>query len=185
MSKLYKINGELIETSGKKLINVGYLMIGGIVLYGIIVLVGYNSTDYETLQVLSMFTIGVSIILTISIIVNIIGSGKGFVNSVQTYYEDGIHEEFYSNGELKVKGTYKDGKEDGLREEYYENGQLESKGTLKDGEWDGLLEAYNKNGELEVRGTYKDGKKDGVWEYYPENGELSSKETYKDGETID
>ena len=40
------------------------------------------------------------------------------------------------------------GKKDGPFESYYKNGQLKEKGTYKDGEWDGLWEEYYKNGQL-------------------------------------
>ena len=126
MAKSYKINGELIQASGEKLKAVGYLMMFGILLYGFTFLVAYNSTDYYTIQTLSVITAGVSIILTISIIVNLIGSGKRLIESVQLYYEDGIHEEFYSNGKLKAKGTYKDGERDGLWELYDWDGSLDN-----------------------------------------------------------
>ena len=47
---------------------------------------------------------------------------------------DGPYEEYYNNGQLWVKGTWKDGSSDGPYEEYHEDGQLNEKGTLKDGE---------------------------------------------------
>ena len=47
---------------------------------------------------------------------------------------DGPVETYYDNGQLEVKGTWKDGELDGPYEWYYENGQLRWKGTYKDGE---------------------------------------------------
>ena len=40
------------------------------------------------------------------------------------------------------------GKKDGPFESYYKNGQLKEKGTYKDGEWDGPFEMYHENGQL-------------------------------------
>ena len=40
-------------------------------------------------------------------------------------------ESYYENGNLRVKGNFKDGKENGLWEYYYENGQLWLKITTK------------------------------------------------------
>ena len=40
---------------------------------------------------------------------------------------DGPYETFYSNGQLKEKGTYKDGIRDGAWEQFYDAGQLKSK----------------------------------------------------------
>ena len=39
--------------------------------------------------------------------------------------KDGLVEEFYDNGQLEWRASYKDGKLDGLWEKFYENGQLE------------------------------------------------------------
>ena len=41
---------------------------------------------------------------------------------------------------MKLKGTVKDWELDGLVETYHENGQLREKGTLKDGEAEGASE---------------------------------------------
>ena len=41
-------------------------------------------------------------------------------------FYDGLHVSYYSNGQLKSKHNYKDGKEDGLSETYDYKGRLES-----------------------------------------------------------
>ena len=40
----------------------------------------------------------------------------------------------HENGQLYIKGSYKDGKRDGLRTWWYEDGQKGYEGTYKDGE---------------------------------------------------
>ena len=50
---------------------------------------------------------------------------------------DGPWEEYYENGQLMTKGTYKDGDRAGGWEEYYENGQLKMKRTYNAGGGDG------------------------------------------------
>ena len=52
---------------------------------------------------------------------------------------------------------------DGPFEEYHENGQLMMKGTYKDRELNGPFERYDRNGELLDRGTLRDGKECGEW----------------------
>ena len=52
---------------------------------------------------------------------------------------------------------------DGPFETYYDNGQLRVKGTMKDGEWDGPTERYHENGQLREKGTLKDNEKCGEW----------------------
>ena len=68
-----------------------------------------------------------------------------------------------------------------LVESHYPNGQLKEKGTKKDGEWDGPLERYYKNGRLNIKSTYKDGTWNGPYEIHYENGGVMEKGTYKDG----
>ena len=57
---------------------------------------------------------------------------------------------------------------DGPLEEYHDNGQLELKGTYKDGERDGPWETYHDNGQVRDKGIYKDGRKCGEWSEYGE-----------------
>ena len=72
-------------------------------------------------------------------------------------------ESYYENGNLRVKGNFKDGKENGLWEWYSENGQLEKKGNYKEGlREDGLWEFYYKNGQLISKGNWKDNNPDGL-----------------------
>ena len=94
---------------------------------------------------------------------------------------DGPYEEYYENGQLKAKGTIRDGEVEGRWEEYYENGRLMTKGTMKDGEPDGPYEHYDENGQLQTKGTMKDGEVEGPWEEYYENGQLMTKRTYRAG----
>ena len=82
----------------------------------------------------------------------------------------GVSADYYENGQLKSKVTYKDGEEQGLFESYRENGQLEYKNNYKDGETHGLFEWYYENGQLKEKITYKDGEKHGLTEWYGENG---------------
>ena len=58
---------------------------------------------------------------------------------------DGPYETFYSNGQLKEKGSYKDGKRDGAWEQFYDAGQLKSKGNFNNGE--GLLKWFDQEGQ--------------------------------------
>jgi len=54
----------------------------------------------------------------------IIGCGK-----------NGLHTEYYDNGQKKFEKNYKDGKKDGISTKWYENGQKGyNKATYKDGE---------------------------------------------------
>ena len=63
------------------------------------------------------------ILLIITALMLIVGCGK----------KDGVHTEWYKNGQKKSEVTYKNGKLDGLVTNWYENGQKETEGTYKDG----------------------------------------------------
>ena len=66
--------------------------------------------------------------------------------------------QFYDNGQLREKETYRDGTKSGPFERYHKNGILKLKGNFKDGEQDGPWKAYNEKGQLEANNTYKEGK---------------------------
>ena len=99
----------------------------------------------------------------------------------------GVATEYYENGQLKSKVTYKDGEEQGLFESYRENGQLEYKNNYKDGEVNGLFETYHENGQLKDNITFKDGEVNGLYEAYKENGqeENYSPDCYQNGNQVD
>ena len=73
----------------------------------------------------------------------------------------------------------------GIVEWFYDNGQLEIRGYFKDGKKEGLWERFWGNGQLEIRAYSIDGKEEGLWEYFDEDGELTKSETYKDGELVE
>ena len=57
-------------------------------------------------------------------------------------HANGPYETYHENGQLREKGTIKDGKKDGPYEKYYKNGQLWEKCTFKNGEVEGPYEKY-------------------------------------------
>ena len=116
--------------------------------------------------------------------------GNGRVSKEVTY-ENGkkvtwVQYKYHSNGQLRTKETYKEGKFDGPWVRYYDNGQLELKGTFKDVKFDGPWVGYYVNGQLGFKGTYKDGNKEGPWVNFNEDGTVIEEETgtFKDGVKI-
>ncbi len=95
--------------------------------------------------------------------------------------KDGLSEEWWDNGQLKSRITYKDGKKDGLYEEWGKDGKLRHRINYKDGKYNGLYEWWDKDGQLMSRINYKDDKKDGLSEEWWDSGQLKSRITYKDG----
>ena len=54
-----------------------------------------------------------------------------------------VHEERYSDGQLKLRVNYADVKLDGLSEEWYDNGQLRERATYKNGKIEGQYKLQN------------------------------------------
>ena len=126
---------------------------------------------------------------------------KYLVNSRTPFTGEGTR--YYKNGQLMVKGNFKDGKREGVFVNFDKGGQLEGTGNYKDGKLDGLyenydgdrleskenykdgklvsLEAYHSNGQLMAKVNYKDAKLDGLYEWFHVNGQLKATGNYKDG----
>ena len=61
--------------------------------------------------------------------------------------KNGIHTEYYENGEKKFEGSFKNGKRDGLFTWWYENGQKEYEGLYEDGRKISV-EEWNEDGSV-------------------------------------
>ncbi len=90
--------------------------------------------------------------------------------------------EYYPNGQIRVKGTYKNNLRDGEWTYFFENGNIWSKGTFKQGKSDGIFTIYNKDGSLFMKSSYKMGKPNGKWQFY-ENNNLK-REVYFSNDSI-
>jgi antitoxin component YwqK of YwqJK toxin-antitoxin module len=66
--------------------------------------------------------------------------------------------------------------------DYYSNGQLRYRGSYKDDKREGLSEYWNENGQLRYRGSYKSGLKHGVQEEYELEGMQSMELGYSEDE---
>lgn len=77
---------------------------------------------------------------------------------------NGVYEEWYNNGQLKVRQNYKEGKENGLYQSWYSNGQSSMRCTYKDGKLEGDYKRWWNNGELGSRIEYENNKVNGVYE---------------------
>jgi antitoxin component YwqK of YwqJK toxin-antitoxin module len=84
----------------------------------------------------------------------------------------GIYHEYYKNGNIKVKGVYKNKKRDGDWSYFYENGKLWSYGEYTLGVRNGASSVYFENGVLKMEGNYFNNKQVGLWKFYNEKGKL-------------
>jgi len=84
----------------------------------------------------------------------------------------GVYHEYYKNGNVKVKGVFKNGKRDGDWSFFYENGKLWSLGEYNEGIRNGGSSVYYANGVLRMEGHYLNDKQIGLWKFYNEQGKL-------------
>jgi antitoxin component YwqK of YwqJK toxin-antitoxin module len=128
---------------------------------------------------------------------------KGTYTLLTPEKKDGYFEWYHSNGKLKHKGNYENGKQIGEHLWYGDNGNLEAKENYKDGQLDGAYEEYHPKGKLmnktsfvkglqsgwtiyyredgskQSEGNFKSGNRDGEWKYYDESGKLEGTTVFK------
>ena len=98
-------------------------------------------------------------------------------------YVDGLEEGpwVYQLGDIKMEGSYKEGKRDGVWKYYYDNGNLNFEGKFLDDNSDGKHIFYWDNGKVKEEGFYIMGKREGDWYRYDYDGTLFLTTTYKNG----
>lgn len=94
---------------------------------------------------------------------------------------DGLWEEWDREGTLIKRENYKDGIPHGLQEEWYENGRLERRVHCKNGRMEGLVACWHRNGQQKYLGIYKNNSPHGVFQMWGDDGELWKCESYKNG----
>jgi len=77
--------------------------------------------------------------------------------------------------------TFKDEEREGNYEEYYSNGQVSLKGINKKGIYEGAVKTYYDSGELKGDLNYEEGKKNALETYYYRNGKIMQKESFVKG----
>jgi hypothetical protein len=69
---------------------------------------------------------------------------------------DGPYEEYYDNGQLRIRASRTNGVQSGPWVSFHRNGQLGRRGTLNaDGNWIGAYEEFDENGESIAKGRYE------------------------------
>ncbi|MCX7863249.1 MAG: hypothetical protein N2449_09685 [Bacteroidales bacterium] len=77
--------------------------------------------------------------------------------------------EYYPNGKVRVKGSFKNNLRHGEWIYYFDNGNIWSQGTFNEGKSHGTFTIYNKDGSLFMKSSYNNGKPDGKWLFYDKN----------------
>ena len=70
--------------------------------------------------------------------------------------KNGLHTEYFENGQKCREGYYKDDKQVGKWTMWYESGQKESEANYKNGQKDGKWTEWDENGQITVS-NWKDG----------------------------
>jgi len=90
-----------------------------------------------------------------------INGNHGISKQIQTNYvddkEDGVWNQWYENGQLKLEAHYQAGQEHGMFTQWYENGQKRLEANFIHGKKDGVEYAWAKDGSIKSTTTYKDG----------------------------
>lgn len=101
--------------------------------------------------------------------------------------------EYYEDGNVKFKGTYRDNIPEGVHRYYDTQGKVDSSHIFEDGVligqgiYDdyGLKQGYWKEfyntGELKAEGRYRQNLKQGLWKYYFKNGQIEQMGQYLKG----
>ncbi len=94
-----------------------------------------------------------------------------------------VKKEYWENGNLKSKISYKDNLKNGEEKYYYPNGKLESVFTYKNGIKEGPYSTYYENGSLEKTGNNLNGHLDRMYYEFTETGDTIFKVLWLNGKT--
>lgn len=97
---------------------------------------------------------------------------------------DGGIQGWYQNGQLRLKGLYKQGKKTGSWVEWYENGKTKSKTHYANDKLVDSYEQWHDNGQLSVQGHYAKGLLEGLWLSWNSAGQKLSEGSYKANKRI-
>ena len=70
------------------------------------------------------------------------------------------------------------------KESYYSDGQIRSKGTIKNGKREGIWKWFHQDGSLWTIENYSNGQLDGEWKQYDKSGNLELKQVFDKGELL-
>ena len=92
--------------------------------------------------------------------------------------QNGVFEERYENGIIKVKGNYAGGKRHGSWVSFFKNGKTWSEGLYVNGAREGMAVVWYENGQKYYEGKYEKGKEVGTWKFWDDKGALIKEVNY-------
>lgn len=100
----------------------------------------------------------------------------------------GAWTDFYSEGEVRAKGSYRNNRRSGQWVYYFRNGNIEQRGSFLNGRYDGQWIWYYESGQVWREESYFNGQEDGSSTEYDELGNVIAAGGYisgeKDGEWV-
>lgn len=107
---------------------------------------------------------------------------NGQPESIMFYVEGEEHPSsqkvYYSDGKLKIEGTFKNGLRDGKWTSYYDNGNIWTVNNYLEDANHGEYFMYNQDGSLKLQGFYEHGEETGVWIINDESGNLIEERSF-------
>ena len=89
---------------------------------------------------------------------------------------------YFSNGKIKSKIEYKNGKANGKALTYQENGNVLEEGTFVSGRWEGNYKFYYQSGKVQQSFNFdSSGKRSGLQKFYYKNGIIQMLSTFNKG----
>lgn len=104
-----------------------------------------------------------------------------WIGNLKNQRWNGIFQEFYPSGSLKLELNYQGNQLNGPFTDYYENKQVRAKGFYRNNQMAGEYQRFYKSGELMRTSDYVDDKIDGYLKTYSKSGKLVETLRYKNG----
>ena len=95
-----------------------------------------------------------------------------------------VHEEKFSNNNLKYQVTYINGIKHGKEIFWYESGIKKIESHFINGKENGLWQQWYENGQIRSFVKFINGKKDGEEVYFNKDGSITSTDLYTNGKII-
>lgn len=95
--------------------------------------------------------------------------------------KNGISYKYYQNGKISELIEWNNDSEFGKWEQYYENGDLRLKCAHSEGKRSGIFQSFYPGKIISISGEYKNGLMNGKWTYFNEKGEFDLSIEYIDG----
>ncbi len=105
--------------------------------------------------------------------------------AVGTETQHGAALEWHPNGQLRMRGQFKEGMEQDEFAWWHENGQKQIAGSFVAGARQGKWRWWHANGSLAIEGDYHQDKPIGEWTWWDENGKIANSETMTDGSDVE